>query len=76
MKKLGIILFGLMLLTQPLQAQPWTPTMAPWIADGATVTYTYDGVSDIAVGNAWGYWAVPTRQLRLAHQPDGHRLLR
>ncbi|MBT8397189.1 MAG: hypothetical protein HKO65_03935 [Gemmatimonadetes bacterium] len=48
MKKLGIILFGLLLLAQPVQAQD----LAPKIADGATVTYTYNGPE--AYYGGWG----------------------
>jgi hypothetical protein len=53
MKKLGIILFGMALLAQPVQAQ--YPEFAPPWADGAVVKYKFDGVQQY-----WSGWGMRT----------------
>lgn len=62
MKKLGIILFGLALLVQPVQAQDYAPTLP----DESFVTYTYTGPEEwvvqwgVAVGPYTGTLLTPT----------------
>jgi hypothetical protein len=42
MKKLGIILFGLLLLVQPVQGQDYTPNLSPPLPYPGTVQYAYN----------------------------------